>query len=601
MSTHSRTTATSSTRNAGVIKLFKDIYSGGGGSHPQALTQLGDRLYFTAADPAHGSELWVSDGTPSGTHLLKDLYPGTNSSIPTSFTNFLNQLYFSADDGVHGQELWQSDGTGLGTHLFKDIDEHPPDIFYGNSNPTAFVQAGNKLYFKTEEGALVFTTNLWVTDGTTTGTQQLIGGNDILFPKPFTEFQDKLYFSDMTAVGVIDPTSNAILWSKPIGNPKFPTEFGGRLYFSGTDSLYGEELWVSDGTAAGTQLVKDISSSSSSPSNFTVVGDKLYFSANDDDHGRELWVSDGTVDGTQLVKDINPSGHSFPLAFAELGGKLYFTADDGIYGNELWVSDGTTAGTQLVKDINPSGHSNPVSFENPPLFQFNNKLYFTADDGTHGRELWVSDGTPTGTRMLQDINLGRNGSNPANFTQFGGRLYFEASDGVHGNELWVLDPQGETVSGTPRRDVLDGAAGDDTLLGLGGNDTLIGGNGEDSLDGGIGNDMLIAGNGDDRLYGSTGNDRLLGGAGQDLLVGGVGYNVLVGNQERDTFVLHRQGFALIRDFALGSDRLSLPRGVHFRDLDILQQGNASILEVGDRSIAKLLGVLPSALRASSFI
>ena len=96
---------------------------------------------------------------------------------------------------------------------------------------------------------------------------------------------------------------------------------------------------------------------------------------------QELWKSDGTAAGTVLVKDINPgSASSEPSNLTNVNGTLFFTADDGAHGIELWKSDGTAAGTVLVKDINPgSAGSDP-----PRLTNVNGTLFFSANDGTHG-------------------------------------------------------------------------------------------------------------------------------------------------------------------------------------------------------------------------
>src|SRR5205085_12384357 len=126
-----------------------------------------------------------------------------------------------------------------------------------------------------------------------------------------------------------------------------------------TNGVKGVELWKSDGTADGTVLVRDIvvGSSNSSPSNLTRFDDKtLFFMAN----GANLWKTDGTADGTVLVKTIIFG--SSPANLTKVGGMLFFTVDDGSaaaifavggHGLELWKSDGTTAGTKLVKDIKP--------------------------------------------------------------------------------------------------------------------------------------------------------------------------------------------------------------------------------------------------------
>src|SRR5712692_5540242 len=115
--------------------------------------------------------------------------------------------------------------------------------------------------------------------------------------------------------------------------------------------------------AAGTpQLVKNINpdpAGDSNPYGLTDVAGTLYFQANDGTHGYELWRSDGTKAGTTLVKDINPAGDSNPYGLTDVAGTLYFEADDGTHGFELWRSDGTRAGTTQVKDINPGGSSSP--------------------------------------------------------------------------------------------------------------------------------------------------------------------------------------------------------------------------------------------------
>ncbi len=149
----------------------------------------------------------------------------------------------------------------------------------------------------------------------------------------------------------------------------------GTCYFSATDGAgagaHGEELWKTDGTLAGTALVKDINPgpNSSTPVGAIAVGNKLFFIANDGTHGVELWVSDGTALGTVMVKDINPTGDSNPSNLTNVGGTVFFAATDGTHGIELWESDGTPAGTVMVKDINPTGDSDPTYLANLALNQ----------------------------------------------------------------------------------------------------------------------------------------------------------------------------------------------------------------------------------------
>jgi ELWxxDGT repeat protein len=205
--------------------------------------------------------------------------------------------------------------------------------------------------------------------------------------------------------------------------------------FVSKDGAHGFELWKSDGTEAGTVMVKDINERGSSSPGFLVnVNGTVFFNANDGTHGKELWKSDCTEDGTVMVRDINPSGGSNPFRLTNVDGTVFFTAFDGTHGKELWKSDGTEDGTVMVRDINKRGSSS-VGF----LINVNGTLFFTADDGTHGTELWKSDGTGDGTVMVRDINITRKVLNPHNPSSVDGTLYFSAYDGTHGLELWKSD------------------------------------------------------------------------------------------------------------------------------------------------------------------
>src|SRR4051812_45862896 len=161
----------------------------------------------------------------------------------------------------------------------------------------------------------------------------------------------------------------------------------------------------------------------SNPSTPVAVGSTAFFAAFQPGTGTELWKSDGTPGGTVLVKDILPgAAGSQPKYLTNVAGTLYFTASDGTHGTELWKSDGTAAGTVQVKDINNGSAGSFVNkYGSADLTNVNGRLFFAANDGTHGIELWKSDGTEGGTALVQDIQPGSPASTsaPGNFTAVG--------------------------------------------------------------------------------------------------------------------------------------------------------------------------------------
>ncbi|WP_227027037.1 ELWxxDGT repeat protein [Corallococcus soli] len=140
-----------------------------------------------------------------------------------------------------------------------------------------------------------------------------------------------------------------------------------------------------------------------------------------------------------LVGDLQPGLEgSRPEALVAVGSRLFYAADDGAAGRELWVTDGDDRTSRRVKDVRPGAAGSTPRF----LTRVGGRLFFVADDGAHGPELWRTDGTPQGTVLVADLRPGAAGSAPDNLTQVGGRLYFTADDGVHGRELWSSDGTG---------------------------------------------------------------------------------------------------------------------------------------------------------------
>lgn len=201
---------------------------------------------------------------------------------------------------------------------------------------------------------------------------------------------------------------------------------GTRLFFRGARPGGAPTVWVHDPAAGMTATM--LTGQGTDPLHLTAVGTRVFFSGNPIGMGgRELWVTDGTVAGTRRVADIRPGGDSNPERLTALGGRLIFEATNGSNGREPWLSDGATA-WQLA-DIHPTGSSQPAEFTVAGGY-----CYFSAADGTNGREVWRTDGTTT---VMLNVRPGSAASDPTDLVDFAGTLYFAASGGIGtGTELW---------------------------------------------------------------------------------------------------------------------------------------------------------------------
>ncbi|MBI4511280.1 MAG: hypothetical protein HY698_16725 [Deltaproteobacteria bacterium] len=422
----------------------------GQGSAPRELVPLGERLVFSADRDWWSSGLYITDGTPEGTDLLASLPTRGATFLPTVFRE---QILFRGFDEERGSELWASDGSPSGTTLLLDLEAGP-----FSAAPWGFAEAGGELFFFALYPRGTYSLDgvgLWKTDGTTLGTSPITplfyysgpypyglfgAGSRVFFECDSYELTGELCVSDGTAEGT------RLIWDtapgEVSGSPSFFLSSGDLMYF-----IAALHLWRSDGTPEGTLMVEDVSASGedsasytfAAPRPLTAVGGTVFFVAEDMVHGYELWKTDGTSAGTVLVKDIQPglpSAFSYyaPRPFVAWDGTLYFAADDGEHGSELWRSDGTAEGTQLVRDLakGPTG-SNPDW-----LTVADGALYFVADGGS-GVELWRSDGTAEGTQIVEDVVPGNGGSAPDQLAEVGGHLFFGAYRFDVGRELFALE------------------------------------------------------------------------------------------------------------------------------------------------------------------
>ncbi len=377
-------------------------------------------------------------GQAQEAELVRDIYPG-GSSYPFSFCEYQGKLFFGAREGIGLDGLWRSDGTDTGTFSILDKDGKRVAAYLMHVYKDKLFFAGGYSQFETE---------LWVSDGTPSGTyliKDIISGTGGSNPAGFVESAGFLFFTALnsnsyrelwktngteagtTLVKAINPGGNAY-----IGNL---IDFKGKLFFQAEHPDFGKEIWVSDGTDTGTRPFADLNPGTKSGgfSLPAVFKDRLYFTST----GSKLFVSDGTVKGTYRVQDslMVPQDINTPGDFTLLNGKMYFVASNLTFGKELWVSDGTDTGTRLLVETVPGYNgSNPIF-----LTRAGKRIFFTNMSPGNGSELWISDGTAEGTRQLKDINPGSLSSHPRRLTVVGENVFFTAQDGSNGEELWVSD------------------------------------------------------------------------------------------------------------------------------------------------------------------
>ncbi len=456
----------------------------------QTVVERPGRLFGLSSDGVQAAFVWTTDGTTAGTrrsHLPRGPKPDADVMM-----GFRDGVLFSR--GAH--ELWQLDpiASGKGSTGFVAERLHEFEPANGGSGPSDQIVLGGRLLFASlaDPGSR----RLYTSDGTAAGTTAL---RDIEYSPYYTPGDayhsftfltrggERAFFNSAGFVWSSDGTqAGTKVWQR--GGPfafqmGAPIGFlGGQLVFSARVDLdvdprrcpRGEaEPWVSDGARRMERLVNldpfyevpdgDCRNTafSSSPGRGARIGRIALFAADDLVHGRELFATDGTKDGTRLVADINPRVVPYPgqtllphpLLFAGIGsdpgdpvraGSLaFFTADDGTTGRELWVSDGTARGTRQVADLVPGAGS---SFPRD-LVAAGDAVYFFAANppgsaGAAGEGLYKSDGTRRGTVRVSDL---AGVSQARSLEVAAGKLFFVAYRRETGTELWVSKGTAETT------------------------------------------------------------------------------------------------------------------------------------------------------------
>ena len=403
-----------------------------------------DLLFEVGSDPdplynyPRQLDLWRSDGSAAGTVLRRLGWPSTRADMCAALNG---RLLFPGGESDARVLL------AIEPHLGEEVIASPAS---GSSGANEFLVIDDQAYFPID-------TTLWHTEGSAATTsivvQDLLGGARRLdaWSGEVLALSSDLWLTNAAAPsGAIPLTSfDEFLGFQILDHASLTS----RIVLFGYDPAHGQELWVSDGTEVSASLLADIRPGPASGVVFPIIdrytewparkfgaaGNYAVFAANNGVQGDELWVTDGTALGTGLLRDIYPGEYpSTPRQFTRIGNQIVFSAEDEEHGLELWVTDGTYSGTTLLKDVAP-GLASSVPDD---LVVRDGVLYFSAWSPNYGREAWKSDGTAAGTVRISDVAPGPLSSSPQRFARAGNRLYFSATDQIHGYELWAISDDG---------------------------------------------------------------------------------------------------------------------------------------------------------------
>jgi ELWxxDGT repeat protein len=413
-------------------------------SEPRNLHVYKDYIYFSANDGIHGRELWRVD-IEGNAQMVCDMTRGPAEVEIDNFREFKGILFFRVSTGKDEGDLWRTDGTPEETRIVRSFGK----ALGGLGINSIVATDAERLYFVVGEAHGSGT--LWSSDGTGAGTYPVHPGEDyyvLNLPRYSGLVHGGVhYFSAgnhhiaaLWRTNGIKGTTREVL---PIsGGPTYFCALDDRRFiFSGDDDVHGRELWISEGTAESTRMLKDIypgpetSDPRESSRIVTPEGVPLVlFAATTPDTGRELWETDGTPEGTRLRADLFPgTGSSSPSRVVEVEGIHYLIAvGDGV-GKELWRSNVSLTGYELPRDI---AHG-PAGSEPYALCRVGPRLYFSALTGEHGEELWCVEHVKMEPTLVADFYPGPGNSYPYYTIKLQEKVVTVATSPVHGRELWI--------------------------------------------------------------------------------------------------------------------------------------------------------------------
>ncbi len=332
----------------------------------------GSSVFFSEAVDSLGEELWVTQGTPESTHLVSDLCPGSCSSHPRTLGVAGGRFYFSArpDENYSGASVYSVLPSGLDLQLVAaESDGYRLGFLNQDESSGYFAEVAGQAQFivVTLDGGEA----LLRSSGSQSETAMIFDfgdPSDQRFPYGLTEIGDSraIFFYAAGFVGVVD------------------------------------EVWVTDGTTAGTRSIAELGERAS-PGDPQTSGSRVYFQSSSET-GSVLWISDGTSEGTtDLTNFADPTSQILGL---ESGSPVaYFLVTSATSGEELWATNGSRAGTHAATSF---GYHEPFDSPSPQEFRSRTAIvdghaYFIASDGIHPRQLWKTDGTPASNRAIGEL------------------------------------------------------------------------------------------------------------------------------------------------------------------------------------------------------
>ncbi len=443
----------------GTTTWLGDLAPGVVSSNPIALAGDSQHIWFSATDPQHGRELWITDGTPGGTRLVADVEPGSASGIDTlarAVVTSAGELLFQASNATVGAEAFLSDGTSTGTRPLLDIRPGPGDSRAGGSGTDTFLSFGNRIWFAATNDQSG--NELWSTDGTSGGTRLEFD----LRPGPESGVQN-----------LIAPTPAGLLFAGNDGHSGVEpwifdsvTQTGGQLANLAIDPVnlgsglapplvHDDFAWLVAVTAGrilrpyitrgSLQTTFPLSGFGTTPADLVnplgvLDGRGVVFASRLTGGPGEVRLADGISPASTLL--AQPSGAQANSG-ASTGGvvlrdRVWFAWNEGFGTPSLWVSDGTPQGTTLA-------HGIPQASRFQPHFAHGGLMFGQGYDPSHAYEPWVSDGTAQGTFRLADVAPGTEHGNPRSFTALGTGVFFIGTSPATGSEPWFSDG---TTAGT---------------------------------------------------------------------------------------------------------------------------------------------------------